>query len=236
MKYCRNCGNEIAEGVKFCANCGEPIEKSNELEKQGLYHKLSRFFGVILFILAIVDFQSDPAFVTLVLSVAIIAGAIFCLSQKYKLKFFTIVALILAVMCLVAGIKQSKQMGLFTTPAKYYDKITEDSEKNKKDTIGEDVIQDSIKGTVESTGGIDPDLKAFLDSYESFMDEYVDFMKKYMEDPGNAVSMLSDYMRILSEYEDFAKMAEAYDPDKMSTEDAKYYLEVINRCNQKLLE
>ena len=68
------------------------------------------------------------------------------------------------------------------------------------------------------------------------MDEYVDFMKKYMADPGNAIAMLSEYTDIMVKYEDFAEKVDKYDSDSMSTEDAKYYLEVVNRCNQKMLE
>ena len=26
MAFCRNCGNELGEGVQFCANCGTPVE------------------------------------------------------------------------------------------------------------------------------------------------------------------------------------------------------------------
>lgn len=83
---------------------------------------------------------------------------------------------------------------------------------------------------------MDPELKAFLDSYEAFMDEYVDFMKKYTDGSGDPLAMLTEYTQIMTKYEDFAKKADAYDTNEMSTEDAKYYLEVINRCNQKMLE
>ena len=26
MAFCRNCGSEIADGVKFCTGCGTPVE------------------------------------------------------------------------------------------------------------------------------------------------------------------------------------------------------------------
>ena len=31
---CKNCGNNVEEGVKFCPNCGQPIENNNGMEQQ----------------------------------------------------------------------------------------------------------------------------------------------------------------------------------------------------------
>jgi len=73
-------------------------------------------------------------------------------------------------------------------------------------------------------------------SYEEFMEEYVAFMKKYSEDPNNAIVLLGDYAAIMEKYTDFAEKIDQYDQKDMSTADAKYYLEVVNRCNQKLLD
>ena len=67
------------------------------------------------------------------------------------------------------------------------------------------------------------------------MDEYVSFMKKYTSDPTNALSMMNEYLEMLEKYEDFAAKADRYDTDKMSPADLDYYLEVMNRVNQKLL-
>ena len=283
MAFCRNCGSEIPEGTKFCSNCGTSVEinttESNQSEtkdeafytsdvymKQAVptieepvskLDKFGKFYGIILMILAFVDFQSDPAALTIVLSAAIIAGCIFCFSKKYKLKGFTIVALILAVFCLLSGISQAKKIGLFKIPGN--DKavettieepvVVENKVEEKKEEVKETPIvneveekeepvveEETISEEKETVNGVDPDLKAFLDSYEEFMDEYVAFMKKYMDDPSNAIAMLSEYTKIMEKYEDFAEKVDAYDSDKMSTEDAKYYLEVVNRCNQKMLD
>lgn len=279
--------------------------------------KFGKLYGIILLILAIVDFQTDPAFVTIILSIAIIAGCVFCFSRKYKLKIFTIIALILAVICLLAGISQAKSYGLFKIPGKSssvthknaeYDNksVTEDDlldiNKNRNDTVdeiagsnvktsettvekstedskesafnseesddpiadskaqnsdgkGEDIdefattedVADSEEKTVEKVteetstekakaDGIDPDFKAFLDSYEAFMDEYVDFMKKYQEDPGNSIKMLVEYTDVMKRYAEFAEAIDKYDTDEMTKEEAKYYLDVLNRCNQKMLD
>ena len=48
--------------------------------------------------------------------------------------------------------------------------------------------------------------------------------------------MLGDYAAIMEKYEDFAEKIDKYDEKEMSTADAKYYLEVVNRCNQKMLD
>lgn len=83
--------------------------------------------------------------------------------------------------------------------------------------------------------GVDPELKAFLDSYEAFVDEYVDIMKKYSEDPSDAVGMLGDYLNAIEELAEFEEKVDAYDTDEMSAADLAYYLEVTTRCTQKML-
>ena len=282
MAYCRNCGSEIPEGVKFCTNCGSAVDgyaneaRSNEFNRMNQnddviskknskrkvkreetgFEKFSKFFGVILLFIAIVDYNSDPPILTIILSLAIIVGAIFCLSQKYRLKGFTIIALVLAVFCLFAGISQGKKLGFFKTPTdKEYAEagyVVEDKDDapeiqidttnnnvgNSNDVSSDEKKPEAAKETkpAQTADGVDPELKAFLDSYEEFMDEYILFMKKYMDDPGNAVTMLGEYASIMEKYGEFAEAVEKYDEKEMSTADAKYYLEVTNRINQKMLD
>lgn len=285
-KFCPNCGTPVAVETTSYSNedfyqpktvkqSDDKFYTSNVYSHNGslgakddtlAIDKFGKFFGIILLILSFVDFYSDPAILTIILSVAIISGCIFCFARKYKLKGFTIIALILAVICLLCGIYQAKKVGLFKIPEdvkteeivvenpveepkisvtepvkeetstkKEEQKVEVEESAQEEESIPEDVTSES-EGNKESVNGVDPELKAFLDSYEEFMDEYVDFMKKYMADPGNAISMLSEYSDIMSKYEEFAEAVDAYDSKEMSTEDAKYYLEVINRCNQKLLD
>ena len=282
MAYCRNCGNEIPEGVKFCTNCGSAVDgvanevRGNEFDRMNQnddviskknskrkvkreetgFEKFSKFFGVILLFIAIVDYNSDPPILTILLSLAIIVGAIFCLSQKYRLKGFTIIALVLAVFCLFAGISQGKKLGFLKTPTdKEYAEagyVVEDKDDapeiqidttnnnvgNSNDVSSDEKKPEAAKETkpAQTADGVDPELKAFLDSYEEFMDEYILFMKKYMDDPGNAVTMLGEYASIMEKYGEFAEAVEKYDEKEMSTADAKYYLEVTNRINQKMLD
>lgn len=281
MVYCRNCGNEIPEGVKFCTNCGSTVDgfanevRGNEFDRMNQnddviskknskrkvkreetgFEKFSKFFGVILLFIAIVDYNSDPPILTIILSLAIIVGAIFCLSQKYRLKGFTIIALVLAIFCLFAGISQGKKIGFLKTPTdKEYAEagyVVEDKDDapeiqidttnnnvgNSNDVSSDEKKPEEAKETkpAQTADGVDPELKAFLDSYEEFMDEYILFMKKYMDDPGNAVTMLGEYASIMEKYGEFAEAVEKYDEKEMSTADAKYYLEVTNRINQKML-
>ena len=282
MAYCRNCGNEIPEGVKFCTNCGSTVDgfanevRGNEFDRMNQnddvifkknskrkvkreetgFEKFSKFFGVILLFIAIVDYNSDPPILTIILSLAIIVGAIFCLSQKYRLKGFTIIALVLAIFCLFAGISQGKKLGFLKTPTdKEYAEagyVVEDKDDapeiqidttnnnvgNSNDVSSDEKKPEAAKETkpAQTADGVDPELKAFLDSYEEFMDEYILFMKKYMDDPGNAVTMLGEYASIMEKYGEFAEAVEKYDEKEMSTADAKYYLEVTNRINQKMLD
>jgi len=268
MAYCRNCGSEVGDGIKFCTNCGTAIDEMSRSKKprkekreETGFDKFSKFFGIILLLIAIVDFNSDPPILTIILSLAIIVGAVFCLSQKYRLKGFTIIALILALICFFCGISQGKELGFLKVAkdedyAKAYSENTTENEapsvqagsdnnevatpaiKSDNDKAPE-VVEEPETDTsepAENIDGVDPELKAFLDSYEEFMDEYIEFMKKYMDDPGNAVLMLGEYATIMEKYGEFAEDVEKYDEKEMSTEDAKYYLEVTNRINQKMLE
>ena len=63
---------------------------------------------------------------------------------------------------------------------------------------------------------------------------YVAFMQKY-KDSGDSLSMLSDYTSMMNRYNEFSKKADAYDESTMSDADLAYYLEVMNRVNEKLL-
>lgn len=286
MAFCRNCGAQIKDGVKFCTDCGAATEvgsasapeyeynKVNQDINNNMYSnkkgrkqskettafdKFSKFFGIFLLLIAIVDYNSDPPILTILLSLAIIAGAIFCLCQKYKIKGFTIIALILALFCFFAGISQGKEFGFLKVPkdedyAKAYGESTvvnetpsiqvetdnkAESESNVepiKEETPVAVEEPELNEQASAVSCVDPELKAFLDSYEEFMDEYIAFMKKYSEDPSNAVSMLTEYATIMEKYGDFAEKIDQYDEKEMSTEDAKYYLEVTTRVTQKMFE
>ncbi len=328
MAFCTNCGKEVPEGTKFCPNCGTAIqtrdrgvevqksvgdsgtETQNDVENRGSHGKLGsisktakldkygKFYGVILFVLALFIGNMEPPIVMILLSLPILAACIFCLIKKYKWKGFTIVALIYALASLIGGTNQAKEYGAFSTQRSIQqekeadrnaakeesaatgsvtmdrntDQVAEsdpetESTKNmaEEEIVAENsevaaAVEESAAGSegnqsggdagnavgssseVEvkegekaNAGGVNPEMKAFLDEYESFMDEYVDFMKKYSSDSANSLTMLTDYMAMLQKLEDFGEKADAWDSTEMSDADYAYYIETMNRINTKLL-
>ena len=298
IKFCPNCGtavinipsenseNEYSVYQKRPdpSNTTRIMEISNEKGQDGSVSgidKYGKFYGIALLILAIICFFSDPPLLTLLLAAVIIAGAIFCLCRKYRLKGFSIAALVIATICVIASSAQAKKFGLLKNPtdadfrgdsyvreepeedneveekqeknevdlASKSDeggprsepfvkrKNTDDSTSDTSDTIEESSVEDSETGKTEeeSSDGVDPDLKAFLDSYEEFMDEYIDFMQKYMANPTD-LTLLGEYADMMQKCADFEEKVDKYDTKEMSTADAAYYLEVTNRVTQKMLK
>ena len=160
---------------------------------------------------------------------------------------------------MLSGVSQAKKQGLFTVSGKssYSASVEKDGNAGDQAPSSEtssgtgtsvsgskpadnsssksaDEPEESNSTNIIQTGGVNPDLKAFLDSYEKFVDEYVDFMKKYMANPTD-LSLLGEYTDMLTELSEFETKLDKYDSNNMSTEDAAYYLEVTNRCTQKML-
>lgn len=130
MATCKYCGSEVPYGAKTCANCGATLEAP----KIRWIDIFSRFFGIILMIIAFVSAEIEQPALLIVVSVAIIVAAIFCLSQGYKLKGFTIVALILGIILLMTGVKDGKKHGFFKSEEKTdYTNVTR--EMTVQDTV-----------------------------------------------------------------------------------------------------
>lgn len=98
----------------------------------------------------------------------------------------------------------------------------------------EPIEEESAEETETTSGGVNPDLKATLDAYESFMDNYIAFMTSFNESNDTA-SMLTEYTSFMSEYARYMETIEKYDTSEMSNADTAYYLEVTGRVTQKLL-
>ena len=116
---------------------------------------------------------------------------------------------------------------------------TAETEVNEEQTVEEEEEQPAEttepeeEQTSDAPEGVSPELVEFLDSYEAFMDEYCEFMKNYNEsDP----TQLLKYASIMEKYYEFSEKAEAWDEDEMTDEESLYYLKVMNRVNEKLLE
>lgn len=60
-------------------------------------------------------------------------------------------------------------------------------------------------------------------------------MKKYA-DSGYSIDLLSDYTKFMSQYTEMMEAMDALGEEEMSTEESKYYLDTMNRINQKLID
>lgn len=112
-------------------------------------------------------------------------------------------------------------------------------EEAKKQAEAEKKAEEEAKKAQEqqnnSTGGVSAAVKEAMDSYESAMNKYADFMEKY-ENEGAPSSMLTDYLDMLNQANDAMKKLDAIDQSGWSTADNDYYLEVMNRVNQRLAQ
>lgn len=83
--------------------------------------------------------------------------------------------------------------------------------------------------------GMRPEFKEAMDSYEEFFNEYCDFMKKFSESPGD-LTLLGEYANYMSKYSEMTEKMNALDNGEMNDAELKYYLEVTERINKKLLD
>ena len=97
----------------------------------------------------------------------------------------------------------------------------------------EEAQPESADEAPAESGEVDPELKAWLDSYEAFVDEYVAFMENY--DP-NDLSSMTSYLDMLQKYSDFTTQVDNWDTSSMSAADYAYYIEVTSRCAEKMLQ
>lgn len=116
-------------------------------------------------------------------------------------------------------------------------KKTEEPEKTAEpeETKEPAETEEPAEEPTEEPAGVSADFKAVMDEYEKFIDKYVKFMKKY-EKEGRPLSMLSEYTELLTQYTEFAETMAAYNGDNLSAADYAYYIEVMGRVSQKLLE
>ena|GEM_PF-6320414 len=231
---------------------------------------------VVMGILSLIDWFSDPPIVTILLSLIIAGIGLFYLLRKYVGKGVGPAFMTFAGICIIAALSQTAEYGMFTMPPSEEQQVADDvvdtypsdekeetrqmasdsetgqkEEKSDPYTSSTDASDETGRSTENPSGGsrassdtasgeektgLNPELKAFLDSYEAFMDEYVDFMKRYSSDPMNAASMMDQYSNIMKKYYEFAEKAEQYDSQEMSKEDAAYYLDTMTRIEKKMLE
>ena len=94
-------------------------------------------------------------------------------------------------------------------------------------------VQEEITEAVPD--GVTPEVKEAMDSYEAFFDKYIEFMQVYEESESTAELML-EYADYMAQYAEMTEKIEAIDEDSLSTADQMYYIEVMSRVSQKLLD
>ena len=88
----------------------------------------------------------------------------------------------------------------------------------------------------QSVPGVRPEVKAAIDGYVAFFEEYAAFMKK-SSTSSNALTMLADYAKMLSSYEENMKAWEKFETKYPDLNDAelKYYTDATLRIEKALL-
>ncbi|MBR0062762.1 MAG: hypothetical protein IJP67_01190, partial [Oscillospiraceae bacterium] len=89
----------------------------------------------------------------------------------------------------------------------------------------------TLRESIFGRGELSAELKDLLDGYEAFIDKYCEFIKNYNL---SVTSLLSKYMDIMTDFNQWKLKIDKLDTDSMSTADASYYSEVMLRCAEKL--
>ena len=72
-----------------------------------------------------------------------------------------------------------------------------------------------------------------MDDYEAFYDEYIAFMQKYASSD-NPVSMMTDYLALMSKAEEMDRSISKVDESELSDEELELYIDVTTRVTNKL--
>lgn len=84
--------------------------------------------------------------------------------------------------------------------------------------------------------GVTPSFAEQMDAYEAFFDEYIAFMTSFNSDSANGLTMMMDYLDMLSRSSEYMEAIDAIDESKLSKADRAYFLEVTIRIDKKLLD
>ncbi len=105
------------------------------------------------------------------------------------------------------------------------EEITEEAQEEEPEEPEETVTDSTIR----------PEVKEAIDAYESFIDEYCEFMVKYEKSDGTDPKLLLEYIQMVGKLESYSTKIDDMEGDLTDAE-YWYYVEVINRCNEKLLK
>jgi len=90
---------------------------------------------------------------------------------------------------------------------------TADTDSEDADAQNAETQDDGASAEVDQTY-IDPDFKAFMDSYEEFMNEYIDFMVKYSNEGTSDMEMLADYTSLAAKATEYESKVNSYDTQR----------------------
>lgn len=117
-------------------------------------------------------------------------------------------------------------------------KIENTSTKGTYNTITNNNSNTNINSGSTSnnnTTGLRKEFKQAMDSYEAFMDEYIAFIMKYNNSNKAAPEMIKDYAEYMKKLAEMGSAFEKWESNNLNKEEAKYYVEVQMRVNQKLM-
>ena len=255
VKFCPYCGAATAGAAAGAAVTGAAANQKDKRTEDG---RPGPALAIISFILGVFSLFNHVTIVSVSCSIAAIVLGIFCFSKRARLRGLAVAGILFAILNFLtyvawygaheeapsaqthaaADVSRDLSRTQSKTSGQEQGKVqSNNSDGNFGGNSGTNPGADSGKNSGIDSGrrGVDPDLKAFLDSYEDFVDEYVVFMQRYSKNPTD-MTILAQYATIMQKYTDFAAKVEAYDTKTMSTEDASYYIEVTSRCSQKMLK
>jgi len=117
-----------------------------------------------------------------------------------------------------------------------FDELLKSTVKEENGTSEEskEEKEEEVQENKEASDGIRPEVREAIDAYESFVDRYIEFMGKYENSDGD-LSILLDYAKFMEELNEYTDKMDALEDDLNDAEYA-YYLEVLNRCNGKMIK
>lgn len=159
-----------------------------------------------------------------------------------KKKCTLIIAVIALILCLCACGSSAKNKDA-VLPAFSQPKATqeaapaEDAEASAEDAeeANEPEATEELAAEESAPSGIRPEFKEAMDSYEAFYDEYCELMAEYADNPTDIV-LLGKYAAMMEKAQDMEEKFAAWEEDEMSSEELKYYLDVNNRIQKKLID
>lgn len=117
----------------------------------------------------------------------------------------------------------------------YLEEIIDSETKQEESQPIEESGPEKTEDDSVSNNTLRPEVKEAIDAYESFIDEYCEFMTKYSNSDGTDMSLLIDYTKFISSLSEYQEKMDAMEDDLTDAE-YWYYVEVLNRCNEKIMK